>query len=1004
MVNKKYTLLGSAVIIATTAFIFSKNITVERQYSEISEDQKESNSVQEERALFWQSINANVNTGTLEKSDFVNALNQINSMPGKKAADFIELVEEGPNNVGGRTRAICVDVNNSNLIYAGSVSGGLFKSTNKGGSWSYVPGFSENLSIMSMAMTPNGTLYIGTGGGILGEGSVGNGSSGNYGGDGLYQSTDGVTFTQVSGTSNWNISNVCAHPTLNKVFVTGSNIGVKIYDGSSSNASGIASSAFVSDIEISPDGSTLVAGQQDTYISTDGGNSFSKVSGAPSSGKIESGNNARYAISHEKNDNGFYNIYASLAKGGVLGGIWMSPNGGTSWYEIGPGGSSSFAPFGPNAQGWYDNTITVIKGRPNEILMGGIDLWHWEMTTDLSNPWGQWTRVSEWNASASSVKYVHADQHEMIWDKDGNLYFGNDGGVFTFIPPFPDDVSLLSFKHLSFGYNTLQFYSLAHGPSGELLAGAQDNGTQYNNHTGNTYREAFEVSGGDGFDCAISQLSVEGQIYSVYNTALSRSDDEGGSRIGMNVPCPTGTVPGESCGSFNTRFGLMETLNDPNSKDSVDYVVPEDTTIMNGDWFVFTYPSANFAIELKDSIQNTTGSDLVLTAGTSITAVDKVQALFALSIPGTGVFITRDAWKFGQNPEWWKVLGSENGFTGSAVSFEFTKDMQYLFVGTSSGDVWRVDGLGDAYERSVADLATAFTRDPVLNQFAVTDVPFGGTKYLEPFSLDFINNTYYDVVDGSEVTFKINRTRIFDGPASQFVMGIDVDPNDNEHVVISLGGFGAANNIYESNGAASAAGTGTFSSIQGNLPNMPVYNSVIDKNDPNYIIAGTVFGLWYTQNGGTTWSSNNEELGLVPVFRVSQDNNAFNDGTDLDGALYLTTHGRGYWSTNTHLEDEFVPTTVVGVEEIKVDFKSEIQIFPNPVNDIANVAFEMNSFANISIDVMSIDGKVVQTKSLGVKPAGKHRANINTEALPNGIYVIQVKVGKTSKTGKFIKL
>ena len=231
---------------------------------------------------------------------------------------------------------------------------------------------------------------------------------------------------------------------------------------------------------------------------------------------------------------------------------------------------------------------------------------------------------------------------------------------------------------------------------------------------------------------------------------------------------------------------------------------------------------------------------------------------------------------------------------------------------------------------------------------------------------------------------------------------MSVNPNDPDQLVAALGGFGASTNIVETTGASSASGTGSFSSIQGNLPAMPVFDAVIDKDDANYIIAGTAFGLYYTQDGGSTWSSNNDEIGRVPVFRVSQDAEDVNVGTDFEGAIYLSTHGRGYWSTNKHLLID-----LVGVEEIedeKIEIKSKLDIFPNPVNDLANVAFETGNTSNVSIAVVDLQGKVIQSKDLGKKPAGKHRVNLNTQDLPSGMYLIKVTAGKSSKTGKFIKM
>lgn len=41
----------------------------------------------------------------------------------------------GPGNVGGRIRAVVIDPNNANNMWVGSVGGGIWRSTNAGGSW-----------------------------------------------------------------------------------------------------------------------------------------------------------------------------------------------------------------------------------------------------------------------------------------------------------------------------------------------------------------------------------------------------------------------------------------------------------------------------------------------------------------------------------------------------------------------------------------------------------------------------------------------------------------------------------------------------------------------------------------------------------------------------------------------------------------------------------------------------------------------------------------------------
>ena len=76
----------------------------------------------------------------------------------------------GPQNLGGRTRAMLVDANDAtgNTIWAGSVGGGLWKTTDitaASPNWTATDDFFTNLAITSIAQNPSATstMYFCTG-------------------------------------------------------------------------------------------------------------------------------------------------------------------------------------------------------------------------------------------------------------------------------------------------------------------------------------------------------------------------------------------------------------------------------------------------------------------------------------------------------------------------------------------------------------------------------------------------------------------------------------------------------------------------------------------------------------------------------------------------------------------------------------------------------------------------------------------------------------------------
>ncbi|WP_428743419.1 thrombospondin type 3 repeat-containing protein [Tenacibaculum sp.] len=142
----------------------------------------------------------NPSTGRTHKENVYKLQEELNKLRlGQKVPGDVDNAweERGPNNVGGRTRALLFDPNDATneTVFAGGVSGGLWKNTNisdHNQKWERV-GIPENLAVSCIAVDPNDSkiFYVGTG-----ESYV----NGDVNGDGLWRSADsGNSWTKVFG-------------------------------------------------------------------------------------------------------------------------------------------------------------------------------------------------------------------------------------------------------------------------------------------------------------------------------------------------------------------------------------------------------------------------------------------------------------------------------------------------------------------------------------------------------------------------------------------------------------------------------------------------------------------------------------------------------------------------------------------------------------------------------------------------------------------------------------
>ena len=139
--------------------------------------------------VVWERLRlADPNTGEIPRNIHRKERMFAKTLPQGNTLIKANWVHRGPYNVGGRTRALAMDIQNENIILAGGTSGGMFRSTDGGQSWTMTtdPGQLHNVTCLSQD-TRSGhedTWYFGSGenrGGWLGDVS--------FLGNGIYKST-----------------------------------------------------------------------------------------------------------------------------------------------------------------------------------------------------------------------------------------------------------------------------------------------------------------------------------------------------------------------------------------------------------------------------------------------------------------------------------------------------------------------------------------------------------------------------------------------------------------------------------------------------------------------------------------------------------------------------------------------------------------------------------------------------------------------------------------------
>ncbi|MEJ2195580.1 MAG: T9SS type A sorting domain-containing protein [Ignavibacteriaceae bacterium] len=512
---------------------------------------------------------------------YMDALNEAHQLQRKTKAKRLSKGESiaqwdfaGPNNVGGRVVDLEINPANPNIIYAAFATGGVFKSTDMGGSWFSVFDSLNVLTIGDIGIDPSNPdiIYVGTG--------EANGGHNNFPGGGVFKSTNaGLTWEHKGLVNTTSIGRIIVHPTdpnivylaaVGSYFTPNPERG--IYKSTDAGESW-SQSLFISDstgaIDIvmdptnpdfllaamwervrRPNSSHLYGPSSGIYRSTDGGDNWELLADSTGLPNSNTQNIGRIGLAMSQSNPSI--TYALYNDGSFIIGLYKTTDYGDNWMSVDTdneltGGASNFS--------WYFGQVRVHPTNPDTVYVLDVGFMR---STDGGNSW--------------SISFqTHVDHHALTFNPDNPDWVieGNDGGIY-----------ISTNTGQSWGPKAsipaTQFYEIgldAINPD-RLYGGTQDNGT-------NRISSLNGINGGEptNWSTPVVMDPNDNNVLYYGTDRIYRTTNAAGNWIVVSGDLSDG-IPG-------TRLGTVTTIAVAPSNSDVIYAGTDDSHV----WVTSDYGS-----------------------------------------------------------------------------------------------------------------------------------------------------------------------------------------------------------------------------------------------------------------------------------------------------------------------------------------------------------------------------------------------------------------------------
>ncbi len=526
------------------------------------------------------------------------------SQRGLGAADkaFTGWKIRGPHNIGGRVRALTFDITDPTYqtLLAGGVSGGMWRTTDDGDTWTRTTDPSQLQSITCVVQDTRpgheNVFYYGTGefqtstnvrGAILR-------------GDGVYKSVDGGLTWQLLPATSTNIPQEADNPfdyvhnlaidtsetTYDEVYAATYGFIYRSLDGGLTWEAVLGDPvvrADMTDVIVSPTGIVYAClsykGGVSGIFRSPNGVDWTDITPAdlvdfgrlvpvlaPSNENVLYLSNCGNSI-YNFFETGFRKYTYLSGDGSGEGGVWEDRSDNLD--IDGTYGSDIY-----NTQFGYNQCTTIGPDDPNFVILGGVDVWR---STDGFATAHQVSVVGGWVEPTH-----HADVHRIIFQPGSNkvVYSASDGGIHKTL-----DITVpnVTWKSLNNGFYTTQFYSVAvdqNLPGNPIvIGGTQDNGTLWTNNEEAKYSWTRPLDGDGGFCAVVDAAASPGEYFMAYiaNAIYRCQVDSDGRKVSRTMISPHGA-------SYSDFSFINPYIIDPVAEQII-YVATRNGVWRNDNWY-----------------------------------------------------------------------------------------------------------------------------------------------------------------------------------------------------------------------------------------------------------------------------------------------------------------------------------------------------------------------------------------------------------------------------------